>query len=92
MSADDPVMVRYERDDAVAVITLDRSPVNAYDDAFHVEFQDAWQRAKTDDSRAVVMCATRRHFCVCANLKDPRPAAPPRGGPGACWPSARRPT
>ena len=76
MSADDPVMVRYERDDAVAVITLDRSPVNAYDDAFHVEFQDAWQRAKTDDSRAVVMCATGRHFCVGANLKDPQAAAP----------------
>jgi enoyl-CoA hydratase len=69
-------MVRYERDGAVAVITLDRSPVNAYDDAFHVEFQDAWQRAKTDDSRVVVMRATGRHFCVGANLKDPQPAAP----------------
>ena len=70
------VMVRYERDGAVALITLDRSPVNAYDDAFRVEFQDAWQEAKTDDSRAVVMRATGRHFCVGANLKDPLPAAP----------------
>jgi enoyl-CoA hydratase len=72
----DEQMVRYERDGAIAVITLDRSPVNAYDDAFHVEFQGAWQRAKTDDSRAVVMRATGRHFCVGANIKDPRPAAP----------------
>jgi len=72
----DELMVRYERDGAVAVITLDRSPVNAYDDAFHVEFQAAWQQAKTDDSRAVVMRATGRHFCVGANLKEPLPAAP----------------
>jgi enoyl-CoA hydratase len=68
------VTVRYERDGDVGVITLDGSPVNAYDDAFHVEFQDAWQRAKVDDSRVVVMQATGRHFCVGANLKDPRPA------------------
>ena len=68
------VMVRYERDGDVALITLDRSPVNAYDDAFHVEFQEAWHQAKTDDSRAVVMRATGRHFCVGANLKDPLPA------------------
>ncbi len=72
----DEVMVRYERDGAIAVITLDRSPVNAYDDAFHVEFQRAWQCAKTDDSRAVVMRATGRHFCVGANLKEPVPAPP----------------
>ena len=72
----DELMVRYERDGAIAVITLDRSPVNAYDDAFHVEFQAAWQQAKTDDSRAVVMRATGRHFCVGANLKEPLPAAP----------------
>jgi enoyl-CoA hydratase len=72
----DELMVRYERDGPIAVITLDRSPVNAYDDAFHVEFQAAWQRAKTDDSRAVVMRATGRHFCVGANLKEPLPAAP----------------
>lgn len=67
-------VVRYERDGAVAVITLDRSPVNAYDDAFHVEFQDAWQRAKGDDSRAVVMRATGKHFCVGANLEHPQAA------------------
>jgi enoyl-CoA hydratase len=67
-------MVRYERDGALAVVTLDRSPVNAYDDAFHVEFQDAWQRAKADDSRAVVMRATGTHFCVGANMKDAQPA------------------
>jgi enoyl-CoA hydratase len=68
--------VRYERDGAVGVITLDREPVNAYDDAFHVEFQGAWTRAKQDESRAVVMQATGPHFCVGADVKHPR-AAPP---------------
>jgi enoyl-CoA hydratase/carnithine racemase len=68
------VMVRYERDGHIAIITLDRSPVNAYDDAFHVQFQGAWQRAKDDDSRVVVMQATGKHFCVGANMKAPLPA------------------
>ncbi len=69
-------MVTYELDGAVGVITLDGSPVNAYDEAFHVEFQGAWQRAKEDESRVVVLRATGKHFCVGANLKDPQPAAP----------------
>ena len=69
-------MVRYERDGAVGVITLAREPVNSYDDAFHVEFQGAWQEAKRDESRAVVMLANGTHFCVGANLRDPRPAQP----------------
>ena len=72
----EPEMVHYALDGDVGVITLDRSPVNAYDEAFHVEFQAAWQRAKTDESRVVVMRATGKHFCVGANLKDPQPAAP----------------
>jgi len=70
------VMVRYERDGDVAVITLDRQPVNAYDGAFHAEFQGAWLRAKDDDSRVVVMRAEGKHFCVGANLRDPQPAPP----------------
>jgi enoyl-CoA hydratase len=69
-------MVTYELDGAVGIITIDGSPVNAYDEAFHVEFQGAWQRAKRDESRVVVMRATGKHFCVGANLKDPQRAAP----------------
>jgi enoyl-CoA hydratase/carnithine racemase len=69
-------VVTYELDGAVGIITLDGSPVNAYDEAFHVEFQGAWQRAKRDESRVVVMRATGKHFCVGANLKDPQRAAP----------------
>ena len=72
--ADDEVMVRYEREGDVTTITLDRQPVNAYDGAFHAEFQGAWQRAKGDDSHVVVMKANGRHFCVGANLRNPQPA------------------
>jgi enoyl-CoA hydratase len=74
--ADDAVMVRYERDGDVTTITLARQPVNAYDGAFHAEFQGAWQRAKSDDSRVVVMKAEGKHFCVGANLRNPQPAPP----------------
>jgi enoyl-CoA hydratase/carnithine racemase len=76
MSTPTDRMIRYERDGDVALITLDRSPVNAYDSAFHVEFQEAWRTAKTDDSRVVLMRATGKHFCVGANMKDPAPAPP----------------
>jgi len=81
-------LVRYERDGDVAVITLDRSPVNAYDGAFHVEFQSAWLQAKQDDSHVVVMQATGKHFCVGANLKDPQPA-PPGSSTLAPWDEIR---
>jgi enoyl-CoA hydratase/carnithine racemase len=74
--ADSEVMVRYERDGDVTTITLARQPVNAYDGAFHAEFQGAWQRAKSDDSRVVVMKAEGKHFCVGANLRNPQPAPP----------------
>jgi enoyl-CoA hydratase len=74
--ADDEVMVRYERDGDVTVITLARQPINAYDGAFHAEFQGAWLQAKDDDSRVVVMKAEGKHFCVGANLRNPQPAPP----------------
>jgi enoyl-CoA hydratase len=74
--ADDEVMVRYERDGDVTTITLQRQPVNAYDGAFHAEFQGAWLEAKADDSRVVVMKAEGKHFCVGANLRNPQPAPP----------------
>lgn len=66
--------VQYEAVDGISVITLDRQPVNAYDGAFHVEFQGAWQRARDDSgTRVVVMRAFGRHFCVGANLRNPEP-------------------
>lgn len=69
--------VRYEAIDGVSVITLDRQPLNVYDGAFHIEFQSAWRRARTDrTTNVVVMLATGKHFCAGANLRDPLPAPP----------------
>jgi enoyl-CoA hydratase/carnithine racemase len=70
-----PRLVRYEAVDGVSIITLDRTPLNVYDGLFHVEFQDAWRRAREDPAtRVVLMRATGRHFCAGANLGDPQPA------------------
>jgi enoyl-CoA hydratase/carnithine racemase len=69
-------MVRYERRGGVAIIRLSRSPLNTYDDWFHVQFQRAWQTAASDDSRVVVLLAEGPHFCAGAELKAPL-AAPP---------------
>jgi enoyl-CoA hydratase/carnithine racemase len=67
--------VKYEVVGEVSVITIDRQPVNAYDGAFHVDFQGAWQQARDDSStKVVVMRATGKHFCVGANMRDPEPA------------------
>lgn len=72
--SDSTRFVHYEVVDEISVITLDRQPVNAYDGAFHVEFQGAWQRARDDaDSKVVVMRAMSKHFCVGANMRNPEP-------------------
>lgn len=68
-------LVRYEAVDGVSFITLDRDPINVYDGLFHVQFQDAWARARDDPaSRVVVMRATGRHFCAGANMRNAQPA------------------
>jgi enoyl-CoA hydratase len=72
MPGSEAPLVRFERDGAVAVIILDRHPINTYDDAFHAEFQAAFARAKEDDSRAVVLMASGKHFCAGAEMKNPR--------------------
>jgi enoyl-CoA hydratase/carnithine racemase len=70
-----PRYVHYERDHKVGTITLRREPLNVYDGAFDVEFQMAWQQARTDpDANVVVLKAEGKHFCAGANLRDPEPA------------------
>jgi enoyl-CoA hydratase len=66
--------VTYGRDGDVGVIRIDRQPLNTYDGAFDAALQGAWTKAKTDDSRVVVMLASGKHFCAGAELKDPQPA------------------
>lgn len=68
--------VTYERDGDVGVVRIARQPLNTYDGAFDAALQGAWTKAKADDSRAVVMMASGKHFCAGAELKDPQPAPP----------------
>ncbi|TMK64793.1 MAG: enoyl-CoA hydratase [Actinobacteria bacterium] len=68
--ASSPEVVHYERDGKVAVITLDRPPVNAYTARMHTQLERAWRRAELDDDAAVVVLrAEGKHFCGGAELK-----------------------
>lgn len=70
--------IRLELDGMVALVTLDRPPVNALDRQTRREliavFDEISQR---DDIRAAVLTGAGRTFCAGADLKDrPDPAAP----------------
>jgi enoyl-CoA hydratase len=75
----EPEFVRYEREGLVGVITLDRPPLNTYDDLLHWELTRAWELAARDpDARVIVLRAEGKHFCAGASMKDdrrPRPEA-----------------
>lgn len=63
--------IRYEVDDRVATITLDRPDVlNAFSRLMAEELVDAFDRADTDDEvRAVVLTGAGRCFCAGADLR-----------------------
>lgn len=63
--------VRYESMGPVAVITFDRPPANAYDLAFHEQFNAAIEAADTDGKARVVLLrsAVERFFCAGADIK-----------------------
>jgi enoyl-CoA hydratase len=76
-STDPGDFVRYDVSDGVGVITLDRPPLNTYDDALHLELEHAWRRAALDgDARVVVLRAMGKHFCAGAEMKEPRALEP----------------
>lgn len=63
--------IRYERDGKVGVITLDRPPVNAYDDAMLVALHGAWQTAAEDElARVIVLRAEGKHFCAGGDIAE----------------------
>jgi enoyl-CoA hydratase/carnithine racemase len=66
----DPEFVRYERDGKVGVITLDRPPLNAYDDFLQWELEQAWVQAADDaEARVIVLRAEGKHFCAGAVMQ-----------------------
>ena len=73
---DDP-SVTYKRDGSVGLITIDRPPVNAYDERLHWELDQCWQRAAADDdARVVVLQAEGPHFCAGADVSGGGRRAP----------------
>lgn len=68
MADDAERMVTTVVDDSVAVVTLDRPPVNALSQELVAELQQALMRCAQDDVRAVVITG-RRHFAAGADLR-----------------------
>lgn len=78
-----PRFVKYERDGGTGVITIDRPPLNAYDDLLHWELEQAWISAGRDaDANVVVLRAEGKHFCAGADLKNAPEFRPETAGPG----------
>jgi enoyl-CoA hydratase/carnithine racemase len=65
-------LVRYDSNDHVATITMDRASVhNALNNALCTELREAWQRFRDSDDRvAVLASAEEAYFCVGADVKD----------------------
>jgi enoyl-CoA hydratase len=65
--------VRYESNDHIAVITIDRADrMNALNEDVIQGLRDAWRRFAAADDRVAVLCAAgERAFSVGADLKDP---------------------
>jgi enoyl-CoA hydratase len=90
--------VRYEVDDRIATITIDRpEAMNALDPPMLFGLAEAWDNAEDDDDVCVVVItgAGEEAFCVGADLKTtvPQTAAAARGegeGQQDRWPSMAR--
>ncbi|MWG34088.1 crotonase/enoyl-CoA hydratase family protein [Halomarina oriensis] len=63
--------VRYDREDGVAVVTIDRPNArNAVDSRTALGLRDAWKRFDTDEEALVgVFTGAGEHFCAGADLK-----------------------
>ena len=62
-------LVRYETDGAVAILTLDRPPVNALSGALVADLQAAVEQASAPEVRAVVITGAP-HFAAGADIKE----------------------
>ena len=76
--------IRFEVEDGVALITLDRPEVrNAFGDGMGEELADAFRRSDADDGvRAVVLTGTPPAFCAGADLSAGGDTFAPRDGTG----------
>lgn len=80
--------VRCEIEDFIAVVTMDRPPVNAQDRQFHQEMMLVFDALSDDDRvRAVVLTGAGRIFSAGADIKSRAAQAPE---PGDAWQHNRR--
>ncbi|HSM01404.1 MAG TPA: enoyl-CoA hydratase-related protein [Acidimicrobiia bacterium] len=75
------MLVRFESDGPVAVITLDRPPVNALSNALISDLVSAFEQAASDEIRAVVVTGAP-HFAAGADITEFK-SAMDTGGSGA---------
>jgi enoyl-CoA hydratase len=79
----DSEFVHYQLDGRVGVITIDRPPLNAYDDFLHWELERAWVTAARDaEARVIVLRAEGKHFCAGALMSEGRRHRPESAGEG----------
>lgn len=71
MTGENPMAVRYERFDNVALITLDRpGSLNAMNEALTRELREAWDRfLAEDDAYVAVVTGAGRAFCAGMDMK-----------------------
>jgi enoyl-CoA hydratase len=67
----EPQCVKVDIADFVAIVTLDRPPVNAFNRAIRQEMVDTFDALNDrDDVRAVVLTANGKVFCAGADIKE----------------------
>jgi enoyl-CoA hydratase len=59
--------------DTVAVVTLERPPVNAVDREMYIELAELFRNpdAIADDLRAIVLTGSGKHFCATIWMSSP---------------------
>jgi enoyl-CoA hydratase/carnithine racemase len=84
----DTEIIKCDVQDHIAVVTMDRPPVNAVNAQFHVEMMQVFD-ALTDreDVRVAILTGAGRMFCAGADIKARLGSQP---GPGDFWQHSRR--
>ena len=62
-------IVQYEKDGAVAVVTLAKPPHNLIDDALLQGMLGAYERAMAEGCRSILLRSAMRHFCAGADVE-----------------------
>ena len=75
-------IVQYEKDGAVAVVTLAKPPHNLIDDALLQGMLGAYERAVAEGCRSILLRSAMRHFCAGADVEGFKGGGRRRDQPG----------